>query len=74
MKWREDGDTVVDENGRLIAVFTEEANEETRNLVLKAPKLLQAINEYVETVENGGYTGKKVYNRFKDLLERVYEG
>jgi Txe/YoeB family toxin of Txe-Axe toxin-antitoxin module len=73
MRWKENDNMVVDENGRMIAVFTDDANDETRNLVLKAPRMLEAINEYVETVENGGYTGKKVYTKFKDLLDRIYE-
>lgn len=73
MKWKESDNIVVDENGRMIAIFTDDANEETRNLVLKAPRMLEAINDYISQIENGGYAGKKVYNKFKDLLDRIYE-
>ena len=74
MKWREtDHSTVVDEYGRMVCVFSDEANEETKSLVLRAPRMLEAIHQYVEQIENGGYAGKKVYNNFKNLLERIYE-
>jgi hypothetical protein len=73
MKWQEESNMVTDENGRLVCMFPDDADKQEKVLVKRAPEMFQAINEYVDTIESGEYAGKKTFNKFKSLLDKIYE-
>lgn len=72
MKWVRSNNLVVDETGNMVLSFSDDITEYDKNLVLKAPAMLELLSEYVETVESGGYLGKKTYNKVKTLLDKIY--
>ncbi len=71
MRWLDKNNLVVDEFGNLVCTFPDDADGGYKQLILSTPKLFEAVQEYMLSIESGSYPGKKAYNRFKTIMDSI---
>jgi len=73
MNWIKKGDYIYDENMDIVAILPTNYDETHANVIVSAPKMLEAMIEYIERIESGSQPTKKSFDKFKAIVSRILE-
>lgn len=71
MRWTLRNNYIADEDGNIVCILPERYSDSYAQIILKSPMMLEAINQYIEKTDSGRYPAKKLYNKFKNIVEDI---
>ena len=71
MNWTLNGTLVEDEQREIVFILPENATEEVKKTIQKAPDMKSAIEGFVKEVNGGKLKQRKTYNSFVELLKAM---
>lgn len=73
MKWQRQGNYIHNDEGVIVAILPDNPDEEAVTLILKAPKMLESMKEFLDQTDSGKLPAKRMYNTFKNIIEDLIE-
>jgi hypothetical protein len=73
MKWQRNGNFIQDEDGQTVVILPISPNEAYIQSILKLPKIISLMQEYIRETDRGSLPAKRMYNKFKSVVEEIQE-